>query len=56
MKIVKHEVPGEFLKCDEIPKVPTITMQSEAAKYTVELYKVASQCKDRLEKVRYIIE
>ena len=55
-KIVKQKIPGDLLVCDDIPKVPTITMQSEAAMYTAELLEVAEQCKGRLSKIKELVE
>jgi hypothetical protein len=55
IKIEKQQVPNELLECSEIPKVPNITMQSEAADYMVRLYKSAEQCREKIYSIKEFI-
>lgn len=56
IKVEKQDIPSELLECDEIPMVPNITMQSEAAEYTVKLYKTAEHCKDKLKSIKEFVD
>jgi len=39
-----------------MPQVPKITMQSEAAEYTVKLYKFADKCRKKIHSINTLVD
>ncbi len=56
IKVIKQEIPNEYLQCDDLPLVPTVKMQSEVASFVTKLYEVADSCKENMEKAREYVD
>ena len=50
---VKEPVPEELLRCTPVPRPPLdIEMQSEVAEYIVEIWGSATECFEKMQKIR----
>lgn len=55
IKYIHVAVPIDLLECDPLPKVPSVTKQSEVGVYVIKLFNVADSCNKNIKLFKEIV-